>query len=184
MRLLKEIDILHNKMTIILLNILVLPLFFLFLMFFVHFASSSKGLVLGVSEFFYSLLLSVLLLVIHEGIHGIFFKQFCPQNPVKFGMNWKSLMAYATSPGSLYSRKQMVIISLAPFVVITLILSIFFMLGWLPVGRYVFVVSLHAAGCIGDFYYGYLLLWRFRKEAILVEDTEIGLKIYLDEGAN
>ncbi len=52
MRLLKEIDILHNKMTIILLNILVLPLFFLFLMFFVHFASSSKGLVLGVSDFF------------------------------------------------------------------------------------------------------------------------------------
>lgn len=161
MRLLKEIDILHNKMTIILLNILVLPLFFLFLMFFVHFASSSKGLVLGVSDFFYSLLLSVLLLVIHEGIHGIFFKQFCPQNPVKFGMNWKSLMAYATSPGSLYSRKQMVIISLSPFVVITLMLSIFFMLGWLPAGLYVLlsvfmlqavlVIFIMAISCFGDF---------------------------------
>lgn len=162
MRLLKEIDILHNKMTIILLNILVLPLFFLFLMFFVHFASSSKGLVLGVSDFFYSLLLSVLLLVIHEGIHGIFFKQFCPQNPVKFGMNWKSLMAYATSPGSLYSRKQMVIISLAPFVVITLILGASFSC-WVGYQQgYMFLLSVFmlqavlvifimAISCFGDF---------------------------------
>lgn len=87
-------------------------------------------------------------------------------------------MAYATSPGSLYNRMQMLVISLAPFVVISLGLTILACLGGMDVSLYLMVATMHAAACAGDFYYTYLLLVKFAKGNIAVEDTETGLIIY------
>lgn len=86
-------------------------------------------------------------------------------------------MAYATSPGSLYNRMQMLVISLAPFVVISLVLIMLVGFGMMN------TTLLHAGNhacttCAGDFYYAYLLLVKFAKENIAVEDTETGLIIY------
>ena len=122
--------------------------------------------------------LFILLICIHEAIHGLFFKLFCPENPVKYGFKWKSLMAYATSPGSLYNRKQFMVITLAPFVLISLALTLGLALGWLSDTLYVVLAACHAAGCVGDFYYAYLLLVKFARMDIRVEDTETGIFIY------
>lgn len=129
-------------------------------------------------EGFWFLVGFVVLTIIHELIHGLFFKLFNPENKVKFGIKWKQGMAFATSPGSLYNRGQMFVISLAPFVLISLVLSALFVLGWLNVVYYLLLVSAHAGACIGDFYYAYLFLIKFGKNNILVEDTEMGLRIY------
>lgn len=123
-------------------------------------------------------LANLFILVPHELIHGLFFKLFCPKNPVKYGFKWKSLVAYATSPGSLYRRGQVLVISLDPFVLISLGLTICLACNWLNASSYIFLAALHAAACTGDFYYTYLLLVKYRKGSILVEDTEEGLRIY------
>lgn len=181
MKLVKEINIMNNKKIVILLNIFAVLLFFPFLYLF----AVLYAVLRGVNEFsFFSeeilgvLIAFVFILSIHELIHGLFFKLFQPNRAVKFGIKWKSLMAYATSPGSYYKRGQMVIIGLAPFVLISLVLSALAMLGWPSTGFYVLLASVHAASCVGDFYYVYLLLWKYRKINILTEDTETGLRIY------
>ncbi len=183
MTLLQEINVRDNKWLIVALNLAALLAFFPFLFLFLGLYS----LVTGSPEIrfgfnlwdpFLELFLLVVILILHEGIHGIFFKLFKPENKVKFGVIWKSLMLYATSPGSLYSRGQMLIIGLAPFIVNSLLLTLLLALGWLPAFYYIFLASLHAAGCVGDFYYVYVLAWKHRSHKILVEVTENGLKIF------
>ncbi|HEM5985561.1 TPA: DUF3267 domain-containing protein [Streptococcus suis] len=178
-----EVNIMENKKFVWGLNILavalILPFAFVFGMIGSWLiANSSQNLELTSSELGWWLLLYFLLIVVHEAIHGLSFKIFCPENPVKYGIKWKSGMAYATSPGSLYNRMQMLVISLAPFVVISLGLTILACLEGMDVSLYLMVATMHAAACAGDFYYTYLLLVKFAKENIAVEDTETGLIIY------
>ncbi|NQK16516.1 DUF3267 domain-containing protein [Streptococcus suis] len=178
-----EVNIMENKKFVWGLNILAVVLIFPFAFVFgmigsLLIANGSQYLELTVSEVWLLFPLYILLIVVHEAIHGIFFKVFCLKNPVKYGFKWKSGMAYATSPGSLYNRMQMLVISLAPFVVISLGLTILASLGGMDVSLYLMVATMHAAACAGDFYYTYLLLFKFAKGNIAVEDTETGLIIY------
>ena len=70
----------------------------------------------------------------------------------------------------------MLIIALAPFVLISLFLTVCCELEWLSSPSYIALASIHEASCIGDFYLSYILI--SQKEEILVEDTEVGLNIY------
>ncbi|HEL1593068.1 DUF3267 domain-containing protein [Streptococcus suis] len=178
-----EVNIMENKKFVWGLNILAIVLIFPFAILFgkiglLWITNSLQNLELTPSELGWGLLLYFLLIAVHEAIHGLFFKIFCPENPVKYGIKWKSGMAYATSPGSLYNRMQMLVISLAPFVVISLGLTVVAGLGWMSMSLYLMLATLHAASCAGDFYYAYLLLVKFAKGNIAVEDTETGLIIY------
>ncbi|NQP64501.1 DUF3267 domain-containing protein [Streptococcus suis] len=174
-----EVDVRSDKKLAVRLYVttvlLVFPFFWLF-----GFIASEVELqnVMNEMQFIEALFVLLMLTIIHEWIHGLFFKIFCPENPVKYGIKWKSGMAYATSPGSLYNRMQMLVISLAPFVMISLGLTVVAGLGWMSMSLYLMLATLHAASCSGDFYYTYLLLIRFAKGNIAVEDTETGLIIY------
>ncbi|HFI0063958.1 TPA: DUF3267 domain-containing protein [Streptococcus suis] len=183
MKKLYEVNIMENKKMVWGLNflalLLVVPIGFLFAMITSQWIGEAGVTVeFSVYEFFFLLGACIFSIIIHELIHGIFFKVFCPENPVKYGFKWKSGMAYATSPGSLYNRMQMLVISLAPFVVISLALTMLFALGLLSPIFYFLLATMHGASCAGDFYYAWLLLVKFRKEDIRVEDTETGLLIY------
>ncbi|HEL2057521.1 TPA: DUF3267 domain-containing protein [Streptococcus suis] len=178
-----EVNIMENRQLMWGLNILALVLIIPFAILFERIGSllivnSSAKVDLNLFELWLGLLLYFLLIIVHEAIHGIFFKIFCPENPVKYGFIWKSAMAYATSPGSLYNRMQMLIISLAPFVLISLGLTMLVGFGMMNIILYFMLATMHAASCAGDFYYVYLLLVKFAKEKIAVEDRETGLIIY------
>ncbi|HFI0213664.1 TPA: DUF3267 domain-containing protein [Streptococcus suis] len=129
-------------------------------------------------QFIEALFVFILLIILHEWIHGLFFKIFCPENPVKYGIKWKTGMAYAISPDSLYNRFQTIVIALAPFVLITLSLTAFAMLGWLDKGAYQILATMHAVACIGDFYYTYLLATKFKEVAVEIAVTEKSMVIY------
>ncbi|MCK3904059.1 DUF3267 domain-containing protein [Streptococcus suis] len=129
-------------------------------------------------QFIEALFVFILLIILHEWIHGLFFKIFCPENPVKYGIKWKTGMAYAISPDSLYKRFQTIVIALAPFVLITLSLTAFAMLGWLDKGAYQILATMHAVACIGDFYYTYLLATKFKEVAVEIAVTEKSMVIY------
>ena len=178
-----EVNIMENKKFVWGLNILAVVLIFPFAYIFGKIGSlllvdGAQNLEMDLLELWLGLLLYFLLIAVHEAIHGIFFKVFCPENPVKYGFKWKSGMAYATSPGSLYNRVQMLVISLAPFVVISLVLTMLAGFGMMNTTLYCMLATMHAASCAGDFYYTYLLLVKFAKGNIAVEDTETGLIIY------
>ncbi|HEM6304162.1 TPA: DUF3267 domain-containing protein [Streptococcus suis] len=178
-----EVNIMENKKFVWGLNILAVVLIFPFAFVFGMIgswliANGSQYSELVVSEVWLLFPFYILLIVVHEAIHGIFFKVFCPENPVKYGFKWKSGMAYATSPGSLYNRMQMLVISLAPFVVISLVLTMVAGFGMMNSTLYFMLATMHSVTCIGDFYYTYLLMAKFKEVAVEVAVTEKSLIIY------
>ncbi|MHC5372575.1 DUF3267 domain-containing protein [Enterococcus sp. LJL120] len=181
MKLVKSINIMENKRAIVWLNVAAIVLGIVFFGVFAVLAdfiqplagseeTSLVGLVLFV-------VVSFLVIFIHELIHGFFFKIFNIEGKVKFG--FKNGMAYATSPNSYYTKIQFLIIILAPFVIISCCLVLLYFLNILSATVFVLVAAVHAGGCSGDFYFALLLLKR--PQNTLVEDTEVGINFYQKE---
>jgi hypothetical protein len=95
-------------------------------------------------------------MVFHEMIHGLFFYLATRSMPV-FG--FKKMMAYAGAPDWYIRKDYYVVIALAPFVLITIICLAILALIPDKFSSIVFLTMVvHAAGCIGDFWYTALLL--------------------------
>ena len=73
----------------------------------------------------------------------------------------------------------MLVIILAPFVLISLALTLIYALHILTAASYIVLASFHAAGCAGDFFLAATILQQ--KGEIAVEDTEVGINIYQKE---
>lgn len=185
MILIKEYDLLNNKRIFISLNI-----FSVFLFFFFIFLFSMVGIsVLGIDEFGFSINFEDLLyflpfflagfflvICIHELIHGSFSKLFNKEAHIRYG--FKKGCPYVTAPGARYSRAQFTWICLAPFVLISLLLTLLVSLNLISIFSFVLMASMHATGCIGDFFCA-LILFK-HPGRILVEDTNNILMIYSD----
>lgn len=118
------------------------------------------------------LLAGMIVIIIHELIHGLFFKLFSPTGNVKYG--YKAGMFYAASPGEVFNKRQFSVIILMPFIAITAILitALFLMDNTVIT----ILLAFHTGACAGDFYYLYLL---GKYESLnFVEDTEVGLTMY------
>ncbi|WP_291289434.1 DUF3267 domain-containing protein [Enorma sp.] len=92
-------------------------------------------------------------LIVHELVHGVYFKLFAPRGArVTFGANWKRGMLYACADGIVYTRCQYLVIALAPTFAVTALL----VLAGVAFGRPVvgvFAAVLHLTGCAGDWAY-------------------------------
>ena len=116
----------------------------------------------------------VLMLVFHEGLHGLFFWVFTKARP-KFGFSL--LYAYAAAPDWYIPRNAYLVVGLAPLVVITLVGLV--MILWMPhvwLPATLFLVALNAAGAVGDMYVTLMLL--AQKPDVLVNDVGAGFTIY------
>lgn len=119
---------------------------------------------------------TMLSLGVHELVHAVFFKAYAPAGAhVTFGANWKLGMLYACAEGIVYTRRQYLVIALAPSIAVTaLCLVLGFVLGHPVAGS--FVAVLHLSGCSGD--------WAYVREitgdpAIThCEDTDYGVCFY------
>lgn len=180
MRLLKSINLIDDKKQIKKLNIasiFLLILFFNLFTFVTLLFNSPQTVELRLSNLFWGSLSLILILVIHVLIHGFFFKIFNTEGKVKFG--FKNGLAYATSPNSFYSKGKFLIILLAPFALITIILFILYLLGVASSHAFVWLASLHASSCAGDFYFSSLIV-NLPSESY-IEDTEKGINFYLNK---
>lgn len=115
-----------------------------------------------------------LLIIIHEIIHGIFFKLFKPEGKVIFG--FKNFLAYASSPNSKYTAREYAIICLAPFILISLGLTIAFWAKTMSPFTYALLAAIHMGSCIGDFYFFGIILKS--PQGSKFEDTSTGFAIY------
>lgn len=179
-RLIKAVNLIENKRLILWLNLASLPLLVIFSFLFITIANlftNKKTALQGDFSFvpFIFFIAAFLgLILIHEGIHGLFFKGFNPKGNVLFG--FKNGMAYATSPHSYYTKRTFSWICLAPFTLISIGLTLLYGLGLLQIILYIPLASIHASSCIGDFYFIWLLL-KAPKDC-LIEDTTQGINFY------
>jgi hypothetical protein len=118
-----------------------------------------------------SLLVAIILLIImHEAIHGLFFYLFTGRRP-RFG--FKILYAYAASPEGVYiTRSQYFMVGIAPLVIMTLIgMLLIPIIPLIAIPSLVFILILNTSGSVGDIV---MMAWLLRqpKEA-LIKDTGI-----------
>ena len=121
-------------------------------------------------------------LAVHELVHAVFFRAFAPAGTrVTFGANWKAGMLYACAEGIVYTRRQYLVIALAPTVVVTaLLLALGTVSGW-PLLCYGIAV-LHLSGCTGDWGYAEAILRDPR--VAFCEDTSWGVRFFADDGSD
>lgn len=180
----KQYNVLEDKKVIIGLNVAAIPLFLVGAWFFSRFTSGEAIYVSFHGDSLGKYLLNILIflvtyiviITIHELIHGLFFKLFSDTGKVKFG--FKNGMAYATNPGTKYIWWQFLIIILAPCVLISLALFFAYQLAWINATFFVAMASIHLAGCVGDLWYALLIMKYGDKH---YEDTEVGFSIWPKE---
>ncbi|MBK8986910.1 MAG: DUF3267 domain-containing protein [Chloroflexi bacterium] len=125
-----------------------------------------------------AVLLGVLLAMgLHELTHGLTMQMFGAEP--KYGILWKGLMLYATSPGYAYPRNNYIVIALAPFVVIsTFVISGMWLLqGTLWVPLFALCGIFNASGAIGDMWMTMIVL-RYPATAYVMDERD-GLRLFL-----
>ena len=101
--------------------------------------------------FGYGLLLMLLMIIPHEIIHGIAYKMTGAQKVI-YGADWKQMVFHASAPYHPINFRQMLLVALAPFVVLTSLLIV----GLLTTGgnwwwAFYGLLLMHTQGCFGDF---------------------------------
>lgn len=172
-----SLNLLENKKLMLWLNVVAMVLFIFFIFLFGTLINALKyntNLDFNIIGIGLAMILYVVLIIVHELIHGLFMKLFKPTAKVKFG--FEKFVAYATTPGTRYSRNQFLVILLSPFILLTG--SLFLLVVFKIIHPMIFVIigALHAGGCVGDFYMSGLVL-KFEK-GVLVEDTKVGIDFY------
>jgi hypothetical protein len=133
---------------------------------------------LGASELLIGLVavlvLTFLMIVVHELIHGLFFWLFTRERPT-FG--FKGAYAYAAAPDWYMPRNQYAVVGLAPLVLMTLAgLALLLVIPVWAIPSLLFVVVTNAAGAVGDIaVVGWLLL---QPRATLVNDIGDAVTLY------
>ncbi len=116
-------------------------------------------------------------LVLHELVHGLVMRYF-GAHP-RYGVMWKQLMFYATSPGYAFPRRRYLYVALAPLVVISVlaVLAMLPLAGTTWVGLWALLASVNAAGAIGDLWISLVVL-RYPPRAYVIDERD-GMRIYL-----
>ncbi len=93
----------------------------------------------------------IVVIPFHEGLHGLAYR-LAGAKKVKYGMDLKQMLFYASAPGFVANKKAFLIVALAPFLIINLCFSAGIVFGPPPV-KWASLVALfvHSTMCIGDF---------------------------------
>ena len=171
-----------KPMRVIVLNILGIFLFVIFGTIFSGLAISVGKLpagvnfMLGLGEMGLAVAGIVLAFILHELTHGLVMQMF-GASP-KYGIIWKGLMLYATSPGYAYRRNNYVVIALAPFVFISVlvVLGMWILQGTAWVVLLAVCGVLNASGAIGDMWITTIVL-RYAATAYVMDERD-GIRVF------
>ena len=171
-----------KPMRMIALNILGIFLFVVFGAIFSGLAISVGKLpagvnfMLGLGEMGLAVAGIVLAFILHELTHGLVMQMFGAAP--KYGVIWKGLMLYATSPGYAYRRNNYVVIALAPFVFISVlvVLGMWILQGTAWVVLLAVCGVLNASGAIGDMWITMIVL-RYAATAYVMDERD-GIRVF------
>lgn len=125
--------------------------------------------------------MQLLVIVLHEGVHGLFFKRYAPEKGLRFG--FEKGMAYAGCPGVYFSKRAYRAIGLAPLFALSL--PSYIMLFVCSVGRLwgyaavAFAFLLNTSGAAGDLY-TWSKLRKFPEDSYWL-DTDTGCEAFVSE---
>jgi hypothetical protein len=173
----------EKSIRVIALNIFGVLLFIVFGMIFSSIAirlgrlPSEGNFRLGLSSLSLAIAGIVVTLVLHELTHGLIMQMF-GASP-KYGIIWKGLMLYATSPGYAYRRNNYVAIALAPFVLISalVILGMWILQGTSWVALLCVCGIVNASGAVGDMWITMIVL-RYAATAYVMDERD-GIRVFL-----
>ena len=125
------------------------------------------------------LLTILFVIVLHELCHALFFWLFSGELP-KIGFNL--LYAYAAAPDWYFTRRQFMLIGLAPVLLLTLIgVATMPLVSFITVPRIVLALTVNAAGAVGDFI---VVMWALGQPAnILLRDEGTAVSAYIATGS-
>jgi len=137
----------------------------------------SSSFAFGLSEIGVVLVGVVLTLVVHELTHGVVMQLFGAKPT--YGLLWKGMLLYATSPGYAYHRNNYIVIALAPFVGIStlVVLGMWFLAGTTWVVLLAICGVVNASGAIGDIWMTMIVL-RYAPTAYIM-DERAGIRVFL-----
>ena len=172
-----------KPMRVIVLNILGILLFIIFGMVFSSIAISVGKMLsegnfrLGLGEISLAIAGVVVTFVLHELTHGLAMQMF-GASP-KYGIIWKGLMLYATSPGYAYRRNNYVVIAFAPFVFISalVLLGMWILQGTTWVALLGICGIVNASGAVGDVWITMVVL-RYAATAYVMDERD-GVRVFL-----
>lgn len=119
---------------------------------------------------------SIVYIILHEAVHGIFMKRYCT---AKVNYGFTGMYAFAGSEG-YYCRRHYIIIALAPVVIwgiVLAILNVFTNEAWFWVVYFIQISNL--SGAAGDMYVTYRMMKL--SPDILVNDTGVRMTVYEKE---
>ncbi len=173
----ESIDFKKNKKLFWFINIgsIVLIIPFVIPMFFFSYSINFNEL-LPLTIVYMGLLVGMIAtLVVHELIHGLFFKVF-GKGKLKF--RFHGFAASCSMPNVYFKKWPYFIIGIAPFVVLNIILVVLSIVFYNTMYFIIAYISLiiNFSGCIGDLYVSYRLLKS--PKSIIINDYGIGMRIY------
>lgn len=135
------------------------------------------------SHFLYGLGFVLLLIPIHEGIHGMAYK-YVGAPTVSYGAVWKQMVFYAIADRFVIGYEKFRIVALAPFLVISVALtvSVFVLPAYWSVTAFS-VLFFHSTFCGGDFaLLGYMLAHR-KEGMVTYDEQDTGLTFFYKKSA-
>jgi len=140
----------------------------------ISFSFTVTGLMDILMPFIIILLVTFVMIILHEAIHGIFFRVFTGGR-VKFA--FKGAYAYAASPDYYLPKRPYMVVSLAPLVLITIggVLALL----WVPVNwvtPIILLLAMNASGAVGDIYVFWLLTRM--EDDVFIKDFGEKMNIY------
>ena len=128
------------------------------------------------------ILASFLYIVLHELVHGAAYKKLTGE---KLTYGFTFTCAYCGVPRIFTYRKTALIAVLAPFVIFTALFIPALVIAYnVSIGLYIVlavVFAMHFQGCSGDLYVACLLLFKYRDEETLMNDTGPRLAIFVPD---
>jgi len=178
-----NLDLKENFRVALSLNLAVLFMFFVWGYFFIRIATilrpsawlGEQGFH-GEVDLVHVVVIFAIMVVFHEGIHGLFFWLFTKERP-HFG--FKLLYAYAAAPEWYIPRNQYIWIGLSPLVLVSILGVVLFpwiSIDWFP-GLILFL-TINAAGSMGDAFI--ILVTLSHSKNVLIQDFGDSFTIYGD----
>jgi hypothetical protein len=129
----------------------------------------------GISPVITIIVLFVLMLALHEALHGLTFRLFGARP--RYGLNLRKSVAFASAADDYVARDAYIVVALVPLVVITL-LALVLMLAAGGTTRDVigFVAALNVGGSVGDLWF--VTVCRRYPRNLLVRDFGEGAALY------
>lgn len=134
------------------------------------FFGASKTANIKISGIFIFIASMFAYIIMHELTHGLFYKIFTHE---KLTYGFTLTVAYCGCPKLYIKKWPMFITSLAPFVVysILFIVPLFFINDVAIYAAVSFLLGIHIGGCIGDLYCATIMLFKYHKKDVIINDT-------------